>query len=261
GCAHHAPNPDEGAELYARAAVQDQGGDREGALASLTRLADLCWTHPPRERDFPGIAGEARFHDLVARVEAREPKVHRAAAARTLHVPDMIPEGIAWDDQTRRLFVGSLYRREIVVVEPDGRSHQFAGPESGLFAVVGLRVDEPRGLLWAASNGTRSMVGTRPEDVGRTELFAFDLRSGQLKQRFRLTAADRHFLNDLVVGADGAVYVTDSESSALWRVPVEGGTFSEVAHFAHHPNGIATDGRQLFVADEVAIRTVPLGGG
>lgn len=72
----------------------------------------------------------------------------------------------------------------------------------------------------------------------------FDRRSGAHLAFVDFTAHEPGFLNDIAVAPDGALYVTDTGRSALYRV--DGGTVAEVWHdpAAGAPNGITWDGER-----------------
>jgi hypothetical protein len=176
------------------------------------------------------------------------------ASAYVVEEPDLLAEGIAFAPRTRTLYVGSEYKGRIVAVDARGASRPFA---TGLLAVLGLRVDEAHGLLWAATNGEAGTL-TPSERRGTSELVAFDLATGEPRRRVVLRDADKHLLNDVAIAADGAAYVTDSEGGTVLRLApaadalepfVPRGTF-------RYPNGIAFLGEHLYVADGAGVARV-----
>lgn len=261
GCSH-AVVPDgstvvpDGSTIYGRAFALASASKRDEALAMLETLPS-CWTYPPVPHHFPnGVGDDPRFATIVAPIAKRQPIVHTATTAMTFHMPAMIPEGIAWDPDTKRLFVGSLYRREIVVVEPDGKARTFVGRDGGLDAVVGIRVDAERKLLWSTSDGTMSMADASPDTKGRSALASFDLATGAPRGRFELPKGSDgkdHFLNDLVVH-HGDVYATDTNNGIVWKLA--GGSFTQAATGFKDPNGITSDGTTIFVGDETDVSII-----
>jgi sugar lactone lactonase YvrE len=117
-----------------------------------------------------------------------------------------------------------------------------------------VRADPARGTLWVTTAAIPQMAGYEAADSGRSGIYAFDLASGRLKQRYLLPAsAQGHLLGDLVVAPNGDVYATDSQDPAVWRV-LRGS--DAVQEFVRHPlfrslQGPAVDpaGRTLYVAD------------
>ncbi len=71
---------------------------------------------------------------------------------------------------------------------------------------------------------------------------AFDRRSGEHRQFVNMTALEPGFLNDLAVGPDGALYVTDTGTSKVYRL-APGGEPEVAAEGPDvgNPNGITWD--------------------
>jgi sugar lactone lactonase YvrE len=162
-----------------------------------------------------------------ARSEKTEPAESTAASkekpsgnstiAFTLREKDLIPEGIAADPATGRLFVGSIEKRKIVALSPEGKESTFVpSGAAGLGPVIGLRVDSAQGRLWAVSEPD----GRPKSDPGTFHgLYAFTLSDGSLAAKVELPRklGRGHSLNDLCLDDAGTVYVTDSASGAIYR--------------------------------------------
>ncbi len=184
----------------------------------------------------------------------------------TVAEPDLIPEGIAFDPGTHTLFLGSLRKRKIVAISPEGRARDFVAPEQdGLWSVLGMKVDPDRRALLACSGvDGPGLVHYSPADLGKSAVFEFDLATGKTRRIYRAPAG-RHLFNDLVFTRGGAIYVTDSVEGSVYRIDRASGRverFAGAGRFVY-PNGIAIDPeeRALFVADERTIRAIDLAGG
>jgi sugar lactone lactonase YvrE len=254
-------NGDDQPLVYLSATERAGAGDLEGALAALAQLDAHGWSFCPPDRDMAGLVTVPRYRELCARMKSRAPVVARATVAMTLSDPRLAPEGIAYDDLRSAVFIGSMVERKIVRIAADGTQRDFATRANGLDAVVGVRVDAPHGLLWAASNAMPMMNGFDTKDTGRVALFAFDLETGALRERFVPPAAGSHLFNDVAIGPDGTAYVTDTDGGAVWRGRV--GQPGLVAFMPpgtlRYPNGVACDGRRIFVAHLAGVAVVPLG--
>ncbi len=172
-------------------------------LQAALLLASACGrTEPAKIAEPPGPSAE--------------PKLVRSTVAFTLQEKDLIPEGIAADPKTGRLFVGSVEKRKIVALSADGKETSFVpSGAAGLGPVIGLRVDPARGWLWAVSEPT----GRPKSDPGTFRgLYAFTLQDGSLAARIQLPRSfgTVHALNDLCIDADGTIYVTDSNPGAIF---------------------------------------------
>lgn len=199
---------------------------------------------------------------VAARVERADVPVARGRAWAVLEERDLVPEGTAWDPATRSVLVGSLNKRTIVAIGPDGAvSDRVVRGSNGLTSVVGIHVDARRGVLWATSNARYD----RANDSTRSALFAFDAATGRFRNRYEVPGPGRTFLNDLTTGPDGSVFITETNGGRIWAlrpgaaalVPFTG------AGELTAPNGItiSADGRHLFVADLDHIQVAPLDGG
>jgi hypothetical protein len=179
--------------------------------------------------------------------------------AFTLPERDLIPEGIAHDSVTGTFFVGSILKRKVVAIHPDGTPTDFATAQAhGLDAVLGMRVDPKRRILWVNSAAMPSMQGFNEGLRGRSTLHKFDLTTGRLLARYTRGPGGRHLLNDMALGTGGELYLTDSEAGEVLKLPADApeGTAFEVlvpGGNLFYPNGItlSEDGRTLFIADFV----------
>src|SRR3954469_14497235 len=131
--------------LYDTASERAKRGDLEGALAVLERLDARGWTFCPADRDMADLVTLPRYRALCAQMQARAPRVLRARVAMTLADQGLRPEGIAYDDDHEALFMGSVARRKIVRITSDGEVHDFVPSGTGIYAVLGVRVDAAHG--------------------------------------------------------------------------------------------------------------------
>jgi sugar lactone lactonase YvrE len=194
----------------------------------------------------------------------KEKPTGHSTIAFKLHEKDLIPEGIAADPATGRLFLGSIEKRKIVALSPEGKESSFVpSGAAGLGPVIGLRVDSARGWLWAVSEPK----GRPKSDPGTYHgLYAFTLSDGSLAARVELprSLGAGHELNDLCVDPSGRVYVTDSAAGMIFRaepgerkltqLPLAPGASPKLKD----ANGIACtpDGSRLYVATAAGVVAV-----
>src|SRR3954468_4691971 len=248
--------PNEAAVLYQVAALHARAGHKPQAMDALKKMNATGAGLDPRTRNFASMAEDKDFKQLKAQIQAANPAVLNARLAYTIGEGDLMPEGIAYSAKTRKLYLGST--RKIVSVAEDGTYEQVvATATGGLATVLGIRVDDERGELWAVSNVIKDKT---PDMV--TGLFRFRLADGKLIMAYPIETAQQEMLNDVAVAKDGTAYATASVSGALWRV----GPGSEAAEkflpdkSLPDPNGIAatSDGKYLIVAGWYGITRVDL---
>lgn len=240
---------------YTLAAALALRGQSDAAVEALNDLANMGLVFDPgADADFAALKG-ARDFAAVRRAFARnrEPRGQAQRAFR-LKSPTFIPEGIAYDPERRHFYVGSVHERRIQRVLRDDTEVDFVAPGAGLWSVLGMAVDEKRDLLWVATAALPQMRDARPEELGRSAIVAFRLKSGEQRHRFVLEdGPGPHALGDLVVLRDGTIYATDSRAGVLYALDPERGAFraASKAGALSSPQGLvqSRDGDHLYVAD------------
>ena len=189
----------------------------------------------------------------------------RSEVAFRVADPELIPEGIAYDAQTRTFFVGSTYKRKIVAIDAAGKPRDFVTEaRDGIFGVVGMRVDATRRMLWAISSHAGEGMpgrGLTAACLGCSTVTRYAIPSGRLLKKYSLAGTpSRHFLNDLTIAPSGDVFITDTGTGDLYRIRAGKDVLERWINLGARasPNGIdvTPDGRLLFVATQAGIRRV-----
>ena len=226
---------------------------REGAAVSFDAAEDSAFVRLRTQSAWNGIA--------AAIAEAKRPISHSTPAFE-LAERDLTAEGTAWDAKTSTVFVGSLYKRKIVAVGPDGAPRdQIRSGQDDIGPVVGIEVDPVRRGLWVASMvlPEAGIPLTDTTYAAHGLLFHYDVDSGRLRRKYVLPPSGgvRHGFNDLTVMPNGDVYLTDSASGAVYRLRMGADEVVEVAPPSTYlfPNGItrSDDGRYVFVSHGAGI--------
>ena len=243
------------------ARFQSQAGDRAAAVSALQRVAELGEGFMPRREDFAKVWDDNAFQAVLAKLEAKLPRLDYAPTAFELDDNGLIPEGIAYDAPSRSFFVGSIARRKVVRIAEDGTVGDFAVAGGGLDAVLGLAMDAPRRLLYVVSTSTLTAQGAARL---RNAVLAYDVDTRRLMQRYDVPEARQ--LNDVTVAAGGRVFASDSASGAVYEIAVKGpGPSREVlpAGQVRGSNGLAAspDGRRLYIAHSTGIAALDLASG
>ena len=238
--------------MYNVARGQALVGNTAAAIAALNRIVGLGLSMDIQtNRDFDSIRTSDEFKPLMRRIENANKPVGRSTVAFTLPEKDLIPEGIAYDPASQQLYLGSIYRRKILSLDKSGTVKDFtAERQDGLWGVLGMKVDAKRRVLWATC-----MAGPEEKEFnGYSGVFKYDLASKKLIKKYILDNQPRgHLLNDLVITANGDVYITDSASGGVYRISHQKDeleVFVQPGEFIY-PNGItlSDDEKRLFVAD------------
>lgn len=255
--------PDHPEVLSLLARAEALAGTKEQALSTLDELISLGFgLDLLRDPAFASISGLPRFAEISRRAESQRMPVAHSQVAFTIPERDLIPEGIAYDPANRTLYVSSIYERKIVAVDHSGKVRDFISEgQDGIWGVLGMKVDVARRLLIVCSMAGDHVGGLAKEDIGRSGVWIFDLRTGKLHGKFVTDpSSGRHLFNDLVVTRRHDVYLTDSSEGSVYRVAngrleriTDPGTFLD-------PNGIALspDETFLYVAEAAGIYILDL---
>lgn len=190
-----------------------------------------------------------RFAAIEARLAETAAPAGEARLVAEPPLRDALIEALAVDNETERLYLGSVVDRRIYRVEPfePNEAEVFAGEEAEIGSIFGLAVDRRNGLLYATEGAVDITPLTSDEPIG-TALVAFDLDTGEIVRRHTIEGATR--MGDVVV-RDGIVYVADADGGRIYRLD---GPRGELELYAQDPRfvslqGVAPARGALFVAD------------
>jgi len=117
------------------------------------------------------------------------------------------------------IIIGSLAEGTIFRVPPGGSTAEpwiKAGTNDSM-SILGVLADDKSGTLWACSVNLGAFGVKPPGGEHPVALKSFDLETGAPKGSVSLPA-QQSLCNDIAVGSDGAVYVTDSLNPTILRL-------------------------------------------
>lgn len=209
---------------YALAAARFAGrlGLMQRALPQLEALTLLGAEWAENDEAFGRVKDDPAFRAAAARNRASLPEMARSRVLWDVGNSTLLVEGVAADTVAGRYFISSVRTGRIFVLQRDGGARAFVTPDSGsLIGVLGMAVDNRRGLLWATTAEISGSGGDFPTYSGKSALVAFDLSTGVLRATVQLPEVEGgHQLGDVIVTARGTVFTSDSRYPALYRVPV-----------------------------------------
>jgi hypothetical protein len=139
-----------------------------------------------------------------------------------------------------------------MAVARDGKATEFSRTEAG-FGMLGLAIDERRGMLWASAEAMPQSKTYKSSDAGRSMLLRYDLATGRLIRRYDLPRdSTGHEPGDIVVGVNGDLYASDGRAGQIWVVRASTDSLALlVGRGLVSPQGAAPtpDGKRLLVAD------------
>lgn len=180
-----------------------------------------------------------------------------------LHGP-VLAESLVRDAAGHRWLVSQIAGRTIVSVADDGTVSPWLQPHPAVSGVVGLALDEARGILWATTAPLPPAVHGLADEPPATALLQIDLATGRVVEVHEAPSDGRdHGFGDLALGPGGEVYVADGTSGDVYRLDIGGSALTPfVTGVFGSPQGMVVLGDHLFLADySSGLWRVPLSGG
>ncbi len=146
--------------------------------------------------------------------------VANSALAFIIQEKDAHIESITYDPATKTFYLGSIHKRKIIQRTPDNQFRDFVPTgQDSLYAVLGVRVDANRRVLWACTTALPQMQDYTTVDNNKVAVFAYDLSTKRLLKKYTLPPTGQlHVLGEPVVAANGDVYISDSGYPAIYRI-------------------------------------------
>lgn len=208
------------------------------------------------------------FNVITGFTQEQTPYLNNSLIAFSIPEKDLIPESIAYDPVNEAFFIGSTRKGKIIKRDKYGQLEDFISADgSGLWMVIGIKIDAKRRVLWACSSGGDNLEGysLKDHEDGRPSgIFKFDLDTGKLLQKYLLNqTGEVHFFNDLVIAPNGDVYATHMfEEHAIYLIQYDSDKMEAVytSELIKYPNGIdlSDDHQKLYVAHAEGIALIDL---
>jgi hypothetical protein len=194
-------------------------------IAALAIALSACSAPAPTETSTPAAGPPAATPPAPAAVTAGWMVTEGVDA----------PESVYVDSGSGSIFVSMIGgmpgdrdgNGRIMKLTPDGKVVS-ASWVTGLNAPKGLR--SHNGTLWTA-------------DID--EVVGIDIASGKVASKLKIDGAQ--FLNDVAVGQDGTVYVSDMLASKIYAVKDGQASVFAEGDSVEYPNGLLVDGDRLLV--------------
>ncbi len=197
-----------------------------GSLDAITKTIVEGVSKPKQYRNaMPPLGGAQLTHEQVAAVAAyiwgashrnATDVISQATLPGEIHIPgaNVFPESIT-STADGTIFIGGVGTRSVFRVNPKESTAQpwvtlESDPRQGVFGVL---ADERSNTLWACI----APLSDTPNRSEPATLTAIALRTGKIKAHFALPTS-APFCNDIAVGADGSVYVTDTNNMEILRL-------------------------------------------
>lgn len=150
---------------------------------------------------------------------------------------DLIPEGIAYDQQSERFFLSGLHRHKIVQYHQGSDELSDFIPEkyNSYGMGVGMKVNHKDRMLIALSSDVQ-------DSVRFSMIHFYNLDSKTENRQVVVEDTIPFFLNDLDITEEGHLYISDTEGSRIFYCEHNSSTTSAIYQEANmYPNGLALD--------------------
>ncbi|GAB3951454.1 hypothetical protein GCM10028805_31610 [Spirosoma harenae] len=168
---------------------------------------------------------------------------------------DLIPEGIAVDSASGKIFLSSLKKNKIISTNIDGSNaaNFIESNQHGYLAGFGMTIKGD--TVYALSNGLKKENNT-------SVLLLLNTRTKSLIEKYEINIPPYAYLNDLAISASNEIFITDSESNKIYRIKRPNKNLEVYLDTAEipHSNGIAIsdDNSKLYLASKKGIRIVDI---
>jgi hypothetical protein len=190
--------------------------DEDGALASLERFIAAGQSSPGSFESpvFADLRKSERFKALETRMRANEEPVQKGSSVFVMPEAGVVPEDVDYDPVTRRFYVSSVLKREILSFDAAGHSAVFTSAPDSL-PMMGLKVDAKRRRLWVTEVGLNGFESIPKEKWKSSVILVYDIGSGRLIHR--IVGPPNATLGDMALTPEGDAIASDNDGG-IYRV-------------------------------------------
>ena len=205
--------------------------------------------------DFNSIKDSPEFRKLLALQKEWQSPVINSETAFTIKDRSLHTEGIEYDQLHKTFYLGSIHKRKIVQVAPDGKVSDFCPPAfEGMTSIFGIKADTKRNLLWACASPIEEMEDY--DSTAQSAVFKFDLNSGKLIHKYLMQLNKTNCVfGDLILSKEGKVLISDSKNNDIYTINEK---TNQIEPYYSSPEfwnvqgmAFSSDEKYLFIADYV----------
>jgi len=246
--------PAQEAYLWGRVVLAARAGDTSGVVSALDAYADVgIGRDLGSEPSLKALIASPQLQASRARHTANRAPLARSTVRATLPDSTFWPEGAAHDPRSGAFYVASVRHRTIAEWR-NGRTRELlTRGDTNLGALLAVRVDTARGVLWATTSGIPQQANFAPADTAVAALLRIRIADGGIERRWDLPVAPGgHVLGDVAIGPQGDIYISDSQHPVLYRLGPAADSLTPLRHpLFRSLQGIAPTGDPniIYVAD------------
>ena len=236
---------------YNLASAYALNGNSNDAIATLKKLVLMDNTIAfEKDEDFKSLLETDGFKAIVLLKETQNTVIASSKSVVKLNEKELHPEGLLYLAKSKTWLASSVRKRKIVSFDiTSGRCVDWLTDNKTL-AVLALKADAKENYLWACTVAFAGMEHFDKTVAGKSEVLKIAIKTKQVVSAY--TVKGQHVFGDLIVAANGVVYVSDSDKPIVYKI--ENDVMSEFVSFENdgfNLQGLAFNVEQnkLFVAD------------
>lgn len=197
---------------------------------------------------FADLRPSVRFKTLEERMGENDRPI--AAGSTVFEMPEagLVPEDIDYDPVTRRFYISSVLKNEVLALDFSGSFHIFARAPDGR-PMMALKVDSRRRRLWVTEVGLNGFASIPKENWRTSLLLIYDLDSGRLLEH--APGPPQTTLGDMALTPSGDGILSDNDGG-VYRVSGKDLRFERLDRqefISPQTPAISADGRIAYVPD------------
>ncbi|MFK7772839.1 MAG: SMP-30/gluconolactonase/LRE family protein [Saprospiraceae bacterium] len=181
---------------------------------------------------------------FLASCQNDSPRITETEVIQLEFQNDLIPEGIAVDEKTGKIFLSSVPMKKIVQCDLNGNDPSNFIERDEYHFKSGLGMETFDGKLFA--------IGSNDETLDKSSiLLVLNSDDGSLLDTFTWEDADstNHFFNDLAISSKGEVYITNSHGNSIFKLNYPDGKIEKfiTSDDFNYANGIAISQNEKYL--------------
>jgi hypothetical protein len=178
--------PNSGALRMQLAALYAGQDDKTRAYDALVKLQTLGFAYQvANDPNFVKVRGTRVWDYIVANLDANAKPFGEGKVAFELPGNDRLIEALAWDAKKKQLLAGSAREGIVYRVDDKGQLSEFIKPDAdGPWAIMDMKADAERDVLWVASFGGPVYKGYNAQMVEKSNLLKYRLSTGKLLAKY-----------------------------------------------------------------------------
>lgn len=199
---------------YNLASAYTLNGKPNEAIAILKKLVLMDNTIAfEKDDDFKSLKETDNFKAILSLKEEQNKVAASSKLVVTLSEKDVHPEGLTYLAKSKTWLASSVRKRKIVSFDiKTGQCTDWLKDDKTL-AVLALKANAKENYLWVSTAAFPEMESFNKTIIGISEVLKIGIKTKKVVNAF--TVKGKHVFGDLIVAANGVVYVSDSEKPSI----------------------------------------------